>query len=210
MVALCHAMRQKFLPLEHRTEEQLLSSVLQAPGKATKILREFRLDQLNDAHRNELGVTEKQYDRLMAAIELGKRVCRFGESNAKRTKISSSKDAINYCKRHFADLIAEARQEEFHIVTLNTKNVVIDSHQITVGTLDASLVHPREVFRKAIKDVCSSIILAHNHPSGDPTPSREDYAVTDRLEESGKVLGIDVLDHIVMGSTGCVSLREER
>ena len=201
-------MPQKLLPFEYRSEKQLLSSVLQAEGKATSILREYRLDQLYDAHRNELGLTEKQFERLMAAIELGKRVCRFDESAESKIKISSSSDAINFCRKHFAELIAEARQEEFHIVTLNTKNVVIDSHQITVGTLDASLVHPREVFRKAIKDVCSSIILAHNHPSGDPTPSREDVAVTNRLEESGKLLGIDVLDHIVMGIDGCVSIRE--
>ena len=85
---------------------------------------------------------------------------------------------------------------------------MIATHQITVGTLDASLVHPREVFRSAIKDAASSIILAHNHPSGDATPSREDRAVTDRLTDAGKLIGIDVLDHIVMGSESIVSIRE--
>ena len=93
-------------------------------------------------------------------------------------------------------------------MTLDTKNQVIDTHQITVGTLDASLVHPREVFRPAIKDAASSIILLHNHPSGDPTPSPEDHAVTRRLESSGKTLGIDVLDHIVLGRNSAVSIRE--
>ena len=97
------------------------------------------------------------------------------------TKISGTNDAMAFCQSHFAHLIPDCLQEEFHIVTLDTKNKVIDSHQITVGTLDASLAHPRETFRRAIKAAASSIILAHNHPSGDPTPSREDIQVTERL-----------------------------
>lgn len=78
-----------------------------------------------------------------------------------------------------------------------------------MGTLDASLVHPREVFKPAIRDSASSIILVHNHPSGDPTPSREDHAVTDRLTSSGELLGIDVLDHIIVARTNAVSIRQE-
>jgi proteasome lid subunit RPN8/RPN11 len=97
------------------------------------------------------------------------------------TKISSSAEAIQYCRNHFRRLIMDALQEEFHIITLDTKNQILRPHQITVGTLDASLVHPREVFRPAIKDAASSILMVHNHPSGDATPSREDIAVTDRL-----------------------------
>ena len=124
------------------------------------------------------------------------------------TKISSSSDAIDFCRLHFARIITDCLQEQFHIVTLDTKNQVLDSHHITTGTLDASLVHPREVFRPAIRDAASSIILAHNHPSGDPKPSREDIAVTDRLTDVGKTVGIDVLDHIVMGRDGLVSIRE--
>ena len=113
-----------------------------------------------------------------------------------------------FCQQHFSRLAKDSKQEEFHIVCLDTKNQVIDTHQITVGTLDASLVHPREVFRAAIKDASSSIILVHNHPSGDPTPSREDIAVTTRLTDCGKTLGIDVLDHIVLGRNTAVSIRE--
>ena len=90
-------------------------------------------------------------------------------------------------------------------MTLDTKNQVLTSHHTTTGTLDASLVHPREVFQPAIKNAASSILLAHNHPSGDPTPSREDIAVTRRLAE----VGIDVLDHIVLGKGRCVSIQEE-
>jgi DNA repair protein RadC len=190
-----------------KTDKELLTKLLRSDEKAKAILKDFGLGQLATAHRRELDLTDAAFKRLMLAVELGRRVVAANEERPKY-KISSSAEAINFCRHHFATLIREATQEEFHVVTLNTKNVVIDTHQITVGTLDASLVHPREVFRVAIKDVCSSVILAHNHPSGDPTPSREDRAVTDRLEESGKLLGIDVLDHVVMGRDGCVSIRE--
>ncbi len=102
----------------------------------------------------------------------------------------------------------KAYKKSFHIVTLDTKHKPIQTHCITVGTLDASLVHPREVFRPAIRDAASSILLVHNHPSGDPTPSREDRQVTARLKDAGKLIGIDVLDHIIVTRTGGLSLME--
>ena len=154
----------------------------------------------------ELGLTKLAYDQLMAGIELGKRAA---EPKANyNVRISSTQAATDFCKAHFARLIAEGLQEEFHIVTLDTKHRMINSHLITVGTLDASLVHPREVFRPAIKDASSAILCVHNHPSGDPTPSREDRQVTDQLTDVGKTIGISVLDHIVVAKEGCVSLRE--
>ena len=125
-------------------------------------------------------------------------------------KITGTRDAKRFCEQHFARLASDGNREEFHIVCLDTKNKLIATHQISVGTLDASLVHPREVFRPAIKDSASAILLVHNHPSGDPTRSNEDLSVTDRLEESGVTLGIEVLDHIVLGSQGGVSIREFR
>ena len=171
-----------------------------------------RLEDLPSAGRAELkeissSVGTMAYCQIMAGIELGRRVAALSDKKV-TSRISSSSDAIEFCKNHFARLIAGGKQEEFHIVTLDTKNQVIDTHCITVGTLDASLVHPREVFRAAIKDAASSILLVHNHPSGDPTPSREDIAVTDRLTESGKTIGIDVLDHIVLGKPNSVSIQE--
>jgi DNA repair protein RadC len=178
-----------------------------------KVAKQFngKLDRLPDAGRGELksissAVGKIAYCQIMAGIELGRRVAAVSEREVV-CKISSSEEAIAFCERRFARLVADGKQEEFHIVTLDTKNQVIDSHLITIGTLDASLVHPREVFRAAIKDAASSIILVHNHPSGDPTPSREDVQVTDRLTECGKTLGIDVLDHIVVGKGGSVSIR---
>lgn len=180
-----------------------------------RVANHFRskLEQLPSAGRAELkaissAVEKTAYCQIMAGIELGRRVAALSDDKI-TTKITSSSEAMMFCQRHFHRLTTDAKQEEFHIVTLDTKNHVIDTHQVTVGTLDASLVHPREVFRPAIKDAASSVILVHNHPSGDPTPSCEDHAVTVRLTESGKLLGIDVLDHIVLGRDVAVSIREE-
>ena len=183
-------------------------------GKALAKSFAGKLEALPAAGRAELksispAVEKTAFCQIMAGIELGRRVAALSDDPI-TTQIRSSSDAIEFCQRHFSRLTRDAKQEEFHIVTLNTKNHVIDTHQITVGTLDASLVHPREVFRAAIRDAASSIILVHNHPSGDPTPSNEDFAVTLRLESVGETIGIDVLDHIVLGRETCVSIRETR
>ena len=92
-------------------------------------------------------------------------------------------------------------QEAFVVMTLTTKNDVIQKHLVSLGTLNSALVHPREVFRVAIMDSAASIILAHNHPSGDPTPSAEDIKVTRQLVSAGEIMGIKVLDHVVIGSS---------
>jgi DNA repair protein RadC len=98
--------------------------------------------------------------------------------------------------------------EEFHVLLLNTQNEVLRDLQITRGTLDASLVHPREVFRPAITEAAASIILVHNHPSGDPAPSAEDRSITTQLRDAGRIIGIDVLDHVIIGESRFVSLAE--
>lgn len=204
---------------ENLTNAELIAILIRSgrPGESAviagqKVAKEFqdRIETLASAGRGELksissAVEKTAYCQIMAGIELGRRIAELSESKT-LTKISGSEDAILFCQRRFARLATDTKQEEFHIVTLDTKNQVIDTHQITVGTLDASLVHPREVFRAAIKDAASSIILVHNHPSGDPTPSKEDHAVTNRLTECGKTLGIDVLDHIIIGHPRSVSI----
>jgi DNA repair protein RadC len=189
---------------------ELLATLLRSDQKAEEILKAMTIEELVLAHRNELRLTPKAYERLQASIELGRRINETRMQYDLITRISSSSDAIEYCRVHFRRLITDALQEEFHVITLDTKNRILRPHQITVGTLDASLVHPREVFRPAIKDAASSILLVHNHPSGDATPSREDYQVTDRLTDVGKTIGIDVLDHIVLGKEKCTSIREYR
>jgi DNA repair protein RadC len=124
-------------------------------------------------------------------------------------KISCTQDAVATVKCVLGEYFDALDCEEFHVLIMDTKNKVNGIFRITRGTLDASLVHPREVFKPAILNSASSIILVHNHPSGDATPSKEDIHVTNRLTESGKILGIDVLDHIVYGSkTNCISVRE--
>jgi DNA repair protein RadC len=98
-------------------------------------------------------------------------------------------------------------QEEFLVATLDTKSKVRRVIRITRGTLDSSLVHPREVFRAAITDAASRILLIHNHPSGDATPSQADIKITERLVEVGKLIGIEVLDHIIVGDGRVASFR---
>jgi DNA repair protein RadC len=101
-----------------------------------------------------------------------------------------------------ATYLKGADREHFIVLLLNTKNRINGIHTLSIGTLNSALVHPRECFKPAILANCSAILLAHNHPSGDPSPSSEDTALTRRLVEAGKVLGIEVLDHVVIGDEG--------
>ena len=201
-------MRQPEVDFEHQSNEQLLRKLIRSADKVENISTNFKLEDLADLQQRETKLTSSEYRRLRAGIELGRRIHEAKTAYRTLFKIKGSQEAIEYCRQQFARLMSDALKEEFHVVTLTTKNQVIESHHISTGTLDASLVHPREVFRPALRDAASSVILAHNHPSGDPTPSREDFAVTKRLEEAGKLLGIDVLDHIVVGRDGVVSIRE--
>jgi DNA repair protein RadC len=162
----------------------------------------------NEVKQISSAISIVAYCQIMAGIELGRRVeAAMGDSGV-RDRINSTEAAKAYCARHFSRLAFDASHEEFHIVTLDTKLQPIKRHQITVGTLDASLVHPREVFRAAIRDAASSIMLVHNHPSGDPTPSRQDHEVTERLKRAGELIGISVIDHIIVARERTLSLAE--
>lgn len=108
----------------------------------------------------------------------------------------------------FRDRFARADREEFLTVMLDGKNRALGFHVVSVGTLTASLVHPREVFKAAILANAAAVILVHNHPSGDPTPSAEDVAITERLRQAGDLLGIRVLDHVVIGDGRYVSFAD--
>ena len=110
--------------------------------------------------------------------------------------------------------IGKLAQEGFFVITMNAKHEIIDKHMCGLGLLDCCPVHPREIFRSAINDSACSIILAHNHPSGDPTPSKDDCDITRRIIKAGSILGINVLDHVVIGrpnenQPGYVSMREK-
>ena len=188
-------------------------SALQAGEKIAARYND-RLHCLADAGRGELkdiaaSVGETAYCQIMAGIELGRRVAMsFAENKKRVARIRDSVEALHFCRDHFARRAIDAAQEEFHVVTLDVQLQVVGTHLISVGTLDRSLVHPREVFRPAIKDAAKSILLVHNHPSGDPTPSEEDVMVTKRLEQAGSTLGIQVLDHIVVARRGEISIRD--
>ena len=184
---------------------------------AQKVANRFadQLDRLPQCSAAEIkqispAATESSYAQIMAGIELGRRIANLESDRPEQpTRITSTREAIEFCQREFWRLAEDAVQEEFHVVTLDTKHKPLQSHRITVGTLDASLVHPREVFRPAIRDAASAVILVHNHPSGDPTPSREDRQVTEQLTEAGRMLGITVLDHIIVARDATVSIREQ-
>lgn len=189
-------------------------SAIQAGQRLARSFEE-NLSDLRRSCKQELrnispAVTVTSYAAIMAGIELGRRVADHElKQRCEQTPITSTSAAVEFCQTTFRGLARSAVQEEFHLVTLSTKHLPINTHFITRGTLDASLVHPREVFRPAIRDAAAAVILVHNHPSGDPTPSREDFHVTDRLTEAGKLIGITVLDHIVVASQACVSIREQ-
>jgi DNA repair protein RadC len=123
---------------------------------------------------------------------------------------SATEDALAFCREQFARLAGDGAQEEGHVVSLGTKHQVIGTHRIAVGSLDAGLIRPREVFRPAIKDAAAAILLVHNHPSGDPTPSPEDLAFTRRMEDAGKDLGVEVLDHVIVARDGALRIRDYR
>jgi DNA repair protein RadC len=147
------------------------------------------------------GIGEAQACIILAAVELGRRIGQV--RNPGRPVISSPADV----ERLLRGRIANLDRENFVVVLLNTKNEVIETSTVSVGTLGASLVHPREVFKPAVRASAASVILAHNHPSGKVEPSREDREVTKRLGESAGILGIEVLDHVIVGD-GYFSMKE--
>ena len=120
-----------------------------------------------------------------------------------RPKVEGPKDVFNLCRR-----IASRRQEEIHVLLLNTRHHLIKRSLVVRGGLNSAAVEPRELFREAVKASAAGIVLVHNHPSGDPEPSEDDVRLTRRLDEAGKLLGIAVLDHLVVSKGGYVSLRE--
>ena len=178
------------------------------PSERLAALPDSSLPELRNISKT---IRKDSYAQIMAGIELGRRISQLrDEVPVVVERIRGSEDAIRFCSRAFGRLAVDGKQEEFHIVTLDTQHGPINTHLITIGTLDASLVHPREVFRAAIRDAASAILLVHNHPSGDPTPSREDKAVTERLSQVGELVGIRVLDHIIVAKERCRSVMAER
>lgn len=149
------------------------------------------------------GIGPAKATDILAAFELAKRL---GESHMEfQGIVHNPQDAAQLVLRE----LSLADKEHFMIIMLNTKNRVIAKKVISIGHLQASLVHPREMFKEAIRRSSAAVILVHNHPSGDLTPSRDDITTTERLREVGELLGIDVLDHIIIGNNRYLSFREQ-
>jgi DNA repair protein RadC len=156
-------------------------------------------------------IGDTAYCQIMAALELGKRLVGHPEKRVNRgPRMRNTSDTLAFCRDHFMRLGQESQQEEFHVVLLDDKNKVIKSERITVGILNQALAHPREVFKPAIKESASAIILVHNHPNGDPTPSEDDKKITKELKAAAAVLGLRIIDHIVVSRENTLSMVEER
>lgn len=173
--------------------EQLLSHF-----KGLRAVANASIEQLSEVK----GVGEVKAIQIAAAIELGKRIAVLNEDE--KPVIRSPQDVSNLLMPELRD----AKKEHLKSLILSTKNQVLKIHTVSIGILDSSLVHPREVFRDAIVASAAAIIVAHNHPSGDPTPSAEDRRITQRLAEAGQILGIELLDHVILGDNQFVSLKE--
>ncbi|MHC0037481.1 RadC family protein [Pseudoneobacillus sp. C159] len=180
-------------------------SVLQL---SNRLLTHFEgLRMLKSASLEEItaikGIGKAKAIQVLAAIELGRRIANLAFDD--RYVIRSPEDGAKYMMNDMRFL----SQEHFVCLYLNTKNQVIHKQTVFIGSLNASIVHPREVFKEGLKRSAASIICLHNHPSGDPAPSREDIEVTKRLVECGKIIGIELLDHLIIGENKFVSLKEK-
>lgn len=167
-----------------------------------KILKKIRRDGIGRVALEDLlkerGLGKAKALQVLAVLELGRRL-----QTKARTEVLSAKDIWKLC----AD-IRDSRREHFLAFYLDTQGKLIERQIVSIGTLDQSLVHPREVFEPAVSLRAASVIVAHNHPSGNPEPSPQDREVTKRLEQAGKILGIRLLDHIILGKNGFLSMKE--
>ena len=182
-----------------RTAIDLARGILNMSNEGLRTLTNCTIEELMQIK----GVGLAKASQIIAAVELGKRIALT--ANVNNYKIKGPEDVSNLLMEEMRYL----NKEIFNIILLNTKNNVIAIENISVGSLNASIVHPREVFNIAIRRSSSAIILAHNHPSGDPKPSTEDVNITKRLIEAGSIIGINVLDHIIIGDGIYFSMKEE-
>ena len=182
-----------------------------AIGLARELLLHFgTLQELDGAafaeFSNIKGIGPAKTAQLKAAFELGRRLLRSGnETTAKNPFFKNSREVFEYYRPLFYGL----KKERFLCALLDTKNRVFKENVVSEGTLTSSPVHPREVFRDAIKEAAASVLFVHNHPSGDPSPSRDDINITKRLVETGNVVGIKVLDHLIISDGKYLSLMEK-
>ncbi len=177
------------------TAQKLLSKFGSLQGIADSSVEE--LSQIN-------GIGLAKATQLKAAFELGRRL--EGSSTEGKAQVKSPEDVLSAV----ASMLKGKKREHFLVLLLDTRNRLIRVATISMGSLDSSIVHPREVFKEAISASAASVIFVHNHPSGDPEPSEDDIELTRRLVEAGKLLGILVLDHVIVGEGTFVSLKASK
>jgi len=210
--------RERLLAGERLTNAELLGIILRT-GTGThsavelgrQLMKEFKtLHALERASPMEIvskvrGIGPAKAAEIKAAIELGSRVVRpaADERDGYQAVLGSTSVFDLYRTRYKA-----ATQEEFLLLILNIKNKIQREVSISVGTINKSIVHPRDVFHHALREAAASVIFVHNHPSGDPTPSPEDNELTNRLYDAGKLLGIEVIDHVIVGAQRYYSYRD--
>lgn len=198
--------------VESLTDRELIAAVLGTGCTGTpiaevsdRILRDGPIESLARLSQDELkkmrGLGTARACQLVAAFEIGRRV--FGRVSPFERPVRTPQDVLPLVSQY-----ARAVKEHFLAVLLNTRHRPLAVELVSVGSLNASIVHPREVFRPAIVATAASLILVHNHPSGDPTPSEDDLEITQRLRRVGEMVGIEVLDHIILGAAAPFSLRE--
>ncbi|MGI6576039.1 MAG: RadC family protein [bacterium] len=180
-------------------EKLLAGGYLQWQGSGLRGLLDAGIEELSQVY----GIGTAKATRIKAALELGRRLAL--ETTGYRPVIKSPQDAA-------ALVMEEMRyldREQFRLLILSTKNQVLAQEVDFVGSLNSSLVHPRELFRTCIRRSAAAVILVHNHPSGDPTPSQEDIRITQRIMEGGALLGINILDHLIIGDGVFLSMKEK-
>lgn len=174
---------------------------------SNRLLKKYNFNKLADLSLTEL---KKEFGdevkalKIQAMFEIFKKTSKLDRKGFKPT-IESAKDVYNY----FVDELKDKKKEHFYTLLLDSKNRIIKEDLISIGTLNASLIHPREVFKEAIKNSANAIILVHNHPSGDCEPSEEDERISEILVKAGEIMNIKVLDHVLIGKGKWWSLKEK-
>lgn len=182
---------------KEKSAMELAEEVLAKDDAGICYLRESSLEELMSIS----GIGKAKAARIAAAAELGKRIASKPLNTG--VKIENDEDIADI----FMEDMRHQKREIFKALLLNSKGGIISTETISIGELNSTVVHPREVFSKAVKKSAAAIVFIHNHPSGDPMPSKEDFATTARLVECGKLLGIRVIDHLVMGDGRYISMR---
>jgi DNA repair protein RadC len=199
---------------ENLRDSELMAILLRTGTKGKDVMKVSREVLRKNPTKNLLALNFKDLAKikgigrgkaclLLAAFELTKRALEVEDNNL--PTIISAKDVVAQLQE-----LRTMKKEHFVALYLNARNQLIHKETVSVGTLNASLIHPREVFKSAIDQLAASVILAHNHPSGSAEPSEDDLEVTKRLKEAGKILGVEVLDHVIVTKNSYCSLKEKQ